>query len=336
MSSELQTLHTTEFHKFLLAEFEKNLPQIYAANPKICDKKSLTQETKQAESAAAQAHLYPLIAGGKRIRPLFCLLIAAAMGGEKGLKMAWPAALALECIHTYSLVHDDLPCMDNDDFRRGKPTTHKIYGEAQGLLVGDGLLTQAFQILAESPLPAELKCQLISMLSRASGASGMILGQWLDLHFTANAQINEFTKATWSDLERIHCLKTGELLSASWQMGMLIGLESGGLKREELVLKAKVTGMNLGLVFQLVDDILDATASSETLGKTAGKDESQNKLTAVRLLGIEKTKQLVDKMTAEIQNHLCAISDEIHNSVFAKTAWHLLSQTVDALSSRKN
>ncbi len=336
MSSELQFLNTTEFHKFLLAEFETHLKQIYTSNSKICDIKNLTQEAKQAETTAVQAHLYPLLAGGKRIRPLFCLLIAAAIGGEKGLQMAWPAALALECIHTYSLVHDDLPCMDNDDFRRGKPTTHKIYGEAQGLLVGDGLLTQAFQILAESHLPAELKCQLISALSCASGASGMILGQWLDLHFTANPQINEFTKATWSDLERIHCLKTGELLSAAWQMGMLIGLESVGLKKKELVLKTKVTGMTLGLVFQLVDDILDATASSETLGKTAGKDESQNKLTAVKLLGIEKTKQLVDKMTAEIQHNLGAISHEIYDSSFAKNAWHLLSQTVEALSNRKN
>ena len=172
------------------------------------------------------AQLYPLAAGGKRIRPLMCLLMAGSVGGELALQFALEAGCALEFIHTYSLVHDDLPCMDNDDLRRGKPTVHKVYGEAKALLVGDGLLTQSFSSLGQIPalcpshvgLPS-LVAVLVSLFSHHAGAEGMCLGQWLDISLTGKESGIE-----WKDLSLLHALKTGALLGVALEAGFLCAL----------------------------------------------------------------------------------------------------------------
>ena len=277
-----------------------------------------------AESCAAAN--YPLKAGGKRVRPLLVHLFAASTSpflgaprntssnecAQRAFARARSAASALELVHTYSLVHDDLPCMDNDDFRRGIPTTHKVYGEAKALLVGDGLLTKAFEILAfpqtssgpaeASPRP-EVACELVRILATCAGSAGMVLGQWLDLSFT-----DVPASASWTDLELIHRHKTGMLLAACCEMGLLCGINNSQAKADHWNFEhpvfqqartlAQNTGFSAGLAFQIVDDILDATQSSEVLGKTAGKDASQNKLTAVTLLGMEGAQKKAQECTA--------------------------------------
>lgn len=245
---------------------------------------------------------YPLEAGGKRIRPLLVLLMAGALGGEKSVQIARKSALAIELIHTYSLVHDDLPCMDNDDYRRGKPTVHKVYGEAKGLLVGDALLTQAFLIISKTDWKDEtdLTSHLVHTLAESSGASGMIWGQWLDMTFTGQQNI------TWEQLETVHQNKTGKLLGASLELGVL----SASCCENEVRKQAKQAGILLGLAFQIMDDILDVTKSSTDLGKTAQKDVDQNKVTAVTLLGMETAKKYVARFTEQSLSLLTKILPE--------------------------
>lgn len=238
------------------------------------------------------AHNHPVQAGGKRMRPLLLLLCAASLGGEEALQMALPAAVAVELVHTYSLVHDDLPCMDNDDLRRGQPTTHKVYGDAKALLVGDGLLTQAFSELARMPTRnPSLIPALVDSLSLGAGTQGMIWGQWLDISLTAQEQ----SQMTWEDVQTIHRNKTGTLLGACFEMGFLCGLNQQNLLHIEnlnsLREQMRSAGIQLGLSFQILDDILDVTQSQHTLGKTPQKDVAQQKATAVSLLGLEEAKQ---------------------------------------------
>lgn len=250
-------------------------------------------------SEITEAYQYPLLAGGKRIRPLLTLLCAGAIGGERGLENARPAALALECIHTYSLVHDDLPCMDNDDLRRGRPTTHKVYGEAKGLLVGDALLTEAFNIIATTPCKrVEYAQALVQELSQCAGIQGMVLGQWLDISLTGQNNL------TWPEIERIHRNKTGKLLGCCFALGLISGLNVLASDMEsseflQLKTKLKSAGELVGISFQIIDDILDTTQSSQILGKTAGKDSEQQKYTAVTLLGVEKAQRLANEYTTQ-------------------------------------
>ncbi|MBX9702678.1 MAG: polyprenyl synthetase family protein [Silvanigrellaceae bacterium] len=173
----------------------------------------------------AQAHKYPLCAGGKRIRPLLTLLMAGVLNGESGVENAMDCALAVELIHTYSLVHDDLPSMDNDALRRGKPTSHVVYGEAKALLIGDGLLTEAFQVALRNP--KQHSGAIAQSLSLGSGPRGMIYGQWLDLSFTGAKEL------TWEQLEHIHTYKTGYLIGTSLELGFLCGCENSHLKNLE-------------------------------------------------------------------------------------------------------
>lgn len=306
----------------LKALVESDLKNIFRASEfsAECLQGDLKNFTSQSEAATN----YPLRAGGKRVRPLLVHLFAeSARGtllpkGHSPFNKSRRAAAALELVHTYSLVHDDLPCMDNDDFRRGIPTTHKVYGEAKALLVGDGLLTKAFEILACSEnshfqdaaaARPEIACELVRILAACSGSSGMVLGQWLDLSFTDHPE-----KATWADLELIHRHKTGMLLAACCEMGLLCGLDAvaqfsvpekfkeyknplahPGFKKIRKF--AQDTGFSAGLAFQIVDDILDATQPSHVLGKTAGKDSAQNKLTAVALLGMDGALQKAQECT---------------------------------------
>ena len=251
------------------------------------------------------AHIYPLVAGGKRIRPLLALLMAQALGGEVALETALPSAMALEMVHTYTLVHDDLPCMDDDDLRRGRPTTHKVYGDAKALLVGDGLLAQSFLTLTKTKWPNNISLtkELVEILALATSPGGVIWGQWLDLSLTG------FEETTWEQMEIVHTFKTGVLLAASLEMGLVCGMaylnpfpstETQILLRE----KIKKSGIHIGLAFQIRDDILDGTKTTKELGKTAGKDEDQNKLTALRLLGSENAQLLCEEHTKKAEQLL--------------------------------
>lgn len=250
-------------------------------------------------SEILDAYLYPLKAGGKRIRPLLCLLIAGAIGGKEAIEKARNAALAIEKIHTYSLVHDDLPCMDNDDFRRGQPTTHKKYGEAKALLIGDALLTQSFSLLAQisfSNKHYNYLAYLIEDLTEGAGLFGMIQGQWLDISFTGNHD------ASWQQIETVHKNKTGKLIGASLSLGLICGISTlNNLIKEDEFIELRKTiksiGIAIGLSFQIMDDILDSTQSQLELGKTARKDIVQNKRTAMSILGADKSKEISDSYT---------------------------------------
>ena len=242
-------------------------------------------KAKTKPATIHQAMRYSLFAGGKRLRPILCLAAAEASGGE--IEPALPLACAVECIHTYSLIHDDLPCMDNDDFRRGRPTSHKVYGEGIAVLAGDALLTIAFEILATAqgwpryPMPL-----LIKELAAASGSRQLIAGQVADIE-------GEGKKATVRDLRFIHEAKTAALLTASIRLG---GMSANvtPVKLEALT----AFGQNLGLAFQVIDDILDVTQTSEKLGKSAGKDVTAQKATYPSILGLEKSRKEARRLTA--------------------------------------
>lgn len=239
---------------------------------------------------------YSVKNGGKRVRPLLTLLFYNACGKDDVLK-AMPMAEAVEFIHTYSLIHDDLPCMDNDDFRRGKPSNHKVYGEAIALLAGDGLLTAAFERISTYSLAGlyspEIAVKAISELSVHAGARGMIGGQIIDIGNENNPN------ATFDNLKLMDSLKTGCLISVACALGCIAAGAS-----QELVDSAKEFGTKLGLAFQIKDDILDVTSTLEKLGKMAGSDKENNKSTYVTLLGIEKCEELVKQLTDEALNAL--------------------------------
>ncbi len=237
----------------------------------------------------AEAMRYSLGAGGKRVRPVLCLLAAESVNGSPAA--ALPGALALECIHTYSLVHDDLPAMDDDDLRRGKPTCHVVYGEAHAILAGDGLLTEAFGLLAtRGDLPPGPRVEAIAVLAEAAGWRGMVGGQALDL------EGEELTRSgrTYGleHLQTIHRLKTGALLRASLEMGAILG---GATPAQRQALRE--AGAQMGLAFQIQDDILDATATEAALGKRVGKDEGRGKITYPALLGLDGARRALHDAT---------------------------------------
>ncbi len=233
---------------------------------------------------------YSLFAGGKRIRPLLVLCAGEAVGGAREELM--PLACAVEMIHTYSLVHDDLPAMDDDDLRRGKPTSHKVFGEAIAILAGDALLTRAFHLLAEAPDgwdEARLRRRLkaAAVLGEACGTRGLIGGQVMDLE-------SEGRSISKDELERLHRAKTGALLSACVRGGALpAGAGAADLGRLERYARA------IGLAFQVVDDVLDATESAERLGKTAGKDQAAHKATYVSVHGLERAREMAQALGRE-------------------------------------
>jgi len=228
---------------------------------------------------------YSLFAGGKRIRPVLVLAAGEAVGAPRAELL--PLACAVEMIHTYSLIHDDLPAMDDDDLRRGKPTSHKVFGEAIAILAGDALLTRAFHLLATVPAGvddalARRRLAATEVLAEACGTGGLIGGQVMDLESEGHA-----TSA--SALERLHRAKTGALLSACVRGGAILG----GARPDELEALSRYAAA-IGLAFQVVDDVLDATESAESLGKTAGKDAAAHKATYVSVHGIEPARQMAD------------------------------------------
>jgi geranylgeranyl diphosphate synthase type II len=226
---------------------------------------------------------YSLFAGGKRIRPV--LAIAAARSVSDSPDGIENAAATLELIHTYSLIHDDLPALDNDDLRRGRPTCHKVFGEAMAILAGDSLLTLAFEVLSRLPhIDAERKIRLVEELSRASGTvGGMIGGQVNDIE-------GEKKAPTAFILESIHRAKTGALLRASLRMGAIYAAATPG----ELAALSEF-GERVGLAFQIIDDVLDVEESSEKLGKTAGKDAAQQKITFPAVYGLARSRQMAEE-----------------------------------------
>lgn len=229
---------------------------------------------------------HPVFAGGKRLRPILCLAAAEACGGT--IENAMPAACAVEIIHTYSLVHDDLPCMDDDDLRRGKPTTHVVYGDNVAVLAGDGLLTEAFAIVAQTPECRTYKTRhYVVELAESADSRRLIGGQVLDLEGEGKA----LTKA---QLIRIHEAKTAALLAGSLRLGGMTANVSAA-KLEALT----TFGRNLGLAFQVIDDILDVTQSTEKLGKTAGKDAAVEKATFPAIVGLEASKKEAHRLTAK-------------------------------------
>ena len=231
-----------------------------------------------------EAMRYSLLAGGKRLRPILCLAACELTGGDSD--KALPTAVALEMIHTMSLIHDDLPSMDNDDLRRGRPTNHKVYGDALAILAGDALLTRAFEMVSlRSPgVPSERLVKVVGELSLVAGAPGLVGGQVADLEC-------EGKDVDLETLEYIHIHKTGALLKASVVCGAIIG------GAENNLLEALRTySQAIGLAFQIIDDILDVTSSSEVLGKTAGKDLIADKTTYPKLLGIEESRVRANKL----------------------------------------
>jgi geranylgeranyl pyrophosphate synthase len=229
---------------------------------------------------------YSLEAGGKRLRPVLLLATAELSGVNDDC--ALPAAVAIECLHTYSLIHDDLPCMDNDDLRRGRPTAHKAFDEATALLAGDALLTHAFALLATAyaARPA-LAAVLVRELADAAGSRRLIGGQMEDL------LAEKKNDATAEELEFIHLNKTAAMIEAALVMGGLCGGAD-----EAVLATLRRAGRHLGLAFQIIDDVLDATADTATLGKTAGKDAKADKTTFVKLHGLDASRRLASEHTA--------------------------------------
>jgi geranylgeranyl pyrophosphate synthase len=244
-----------------------------------------------------EAMRYALLGGGKRLRPILTLAVAERCGGRHD---ALPAAVAIECIHTYSLVHDDLPCMDNDDLRRGRPTTHKQFDEATALLAGDALLTYAFQLIGRqyAAFPV-LANALVREIGDAAGSERLIGGQMEDLLAEKNPGMSA------SGLEFIHLNKTAAMLTAALVAGGLCG----GASPDELN-GLRSAGRHLGLAFQIIDDLLDATADTATLGKTAGKDAKADKTTYVKLHGLEASKTIARQHTATALEALASVPDD--------------------------
>lgn len=245
-----------------------------------------------------RAMRYSVLAGGKRLRPILCLAAAEAAGGNE--ETALLPALALEVLHTYTLIHDDLPCMDNDNLRRGKPTSHIVFGEANAVLAGDALLTLTFEWLAAAgPLPPYKTSDLILELAQAAGSMGVIGGQVEDL-------ASEEKKPNAAKVSYIHLHKTAALIRAAVRIGAICG----GARKSELSALGKY-GEKAGLAFQIVDDILNENSSPESLGKAAGSDRARGKMTYVAVHGLEKAKKMARRLAREARNSLKTIRGDI-------------------------
>ena len=256
---------------------------------------------------------YSVKNGGKRVRPLLTMLFCDACGGDVNASL--PMAQAVEFIHTYSLIHDDLPCMDNDDYRRGKLSNHKVYGEAFALLAGDGLLTAAFELISKGCIDglydSETAISGVSALSSLAGSRGMIGGQVIDL-------LNENNpNADFENLQLMDSLKTGALIEAACVLGCIVA----GADEEKLN-AARCFAQNIGLAFQIKDDVLDVTSSLEKLGKMTGSDSQNGKSTYVTLLGVEKCQRLVEKLTDDAMSSLEAFDNNEALKAYAEYLAH--------------
>lgn len=258
----------------------------------------------EPQSELFDAMEYSLLAGGKRLRPIFVMDFCRMCGGD--WRKAAPFAAAMEMIHTYSLIHDDLPCMDNDDFRRGRPTNHKVFGETMAILAGDALLTDAFMLAASADLPNPAQMGLaIGVLAQNAGSLGMVGGQVLDIR-SETRELNE------QEVIDIQSRKTGGLINAACVLGVI----AGGGDEEKIQAAASFAGA-LGMAFQIRDDMLDIIGTREEMGKGVGTDESKN--TFVRLYGLAACEELVQKYTASAINSLKDFDDNSYMISLAKS-----------------
>lgn len=262
----------------------------------------LYPDEDNAYSLVRKAARYSLLLGGKRVRPVIMLEFCKMCGGD--INDALDFAVALEMIHTYSLIHDDLPCMDDDDLRRGNPSCHKKFGEDIALLAGDALLTEAFRIASNAPIADELKVKSISVLAENSGDKGMIGGQMLDLSFEKSSPDTEM-------LTDMYLRKTGGLIINA----AVIGCICSGKATENQIDAAIEYAKNLSLAFQIIDDILDYTADEELLGKPIGSDQKNNKTTFVTLHGLEKAKEIATELSEKAKKSLDIFEEKNTNLV---------------------
>lgn len=298
-----------------MTDFDKRLNGYVDEINSAADYYVSAQAFESRESAGLSVMLdamaYSLGNGGKRIRPMLTLEFCRVCGGD--YKAAMPLAIGLEMVHTYSLIHDDLPCMDNDDMRRGKPSSHKMYGEANALLAGDALLTLAFETVLSADISDDKKAKAALELAKAAGASGMIGGQVMDL-------ANEEKTASLDEIKKTERLKTGALIKAAATMGCIAAGAT-----DEQINAAQAYCENIGLAFQIVDDILDVTSDEETLGKPIGSDNENGKSTFVSLLGLEDSARYVRELTSRAKSALDIFGCE----------GEFLSELADILSERK-
>jgi geranylgeranyl pyrophosphate synthase len=276
-----------QFLKHSQNRCERALEQLL---PPVPDDSPLTQ--------LYQASRYTLLDGGKRVRPILVYAAAEAVGNSASETSVDYAACAMEMLHVYSLVHDDLPAMDDDDLRRGKPSCHKAYNEATAILVGDGLQARAFELLAQAPdLSAEQRLAMVQQVAAAAGPQGMVGGQAIDIAATDHS-------LTLQQLKEMHSLKTGALIRAALSLG---GIAAGASAVQRQALDTY--GRDIGLAFQVVDDILDVEGETATLGKTSGKDSDANKPTYVKLLGLAGAREKSDKLLASSLQALSEFGD---------------------------
>lgn len=246
--------------------------------------KYISEEVTKDNTEIAKAMAYSVLAGGKRIRPLLAILACEALGGKAEDVM--PMAAAIEAVHCYSLIHDDLPAMDDDDFRRGKPSNHKVFGEAMAILAGDALLTEAFSLVSKALIPAEQKVKATEILAHRAGKNGMVLGQALDMKGTDNLE----------DLIEIYKRKTSDLLCAALSMG---ALAAGGNGHE-----FDEFGEKIGIAFQIKDDILDVLSTEEVLGKPICSDEKNDKKTSLKFISLDEAQEMVSALSEEGKNSI--------------------------------
>ena len=274
---------------------------------------TLCDEYLPETSQVCQAARYSLLGGGKRVRAVLVLAVCELLGGDA--EKAAHFAAAVEMLHCYSLIHDDLPCMDNDDFRRGRPSCHKAYGEATALLAGDALLTTAFECIGRAPLSDWARAEACRVLAYGAGARGMVWGQELDLKYEALA-------ATEEQLGMIHRYKTGALINAAAQLGVCAAEGSA-----EDAQRLEDYALDLGLVFQIVDDVLDVTSTAEELGKPIGSDAENGKTTYVTLYGVSAAMELARTLT----DRCCRALREAYGA-----RADFLTETAQALVERRN
>lgn len=286
----------------IMTNFDEKLAQYVALTEESLKRFNDYKEENEPQKRLIDAMNYSLEAGGKRIRPALVYAFCEALGGE--LESATAPAAAIEMIHTFSLIHDDLPAMDNDDLRRGKPSCHKQFDEATAILAGDALTVLPFEVIADcGELSADQKVLMISVLANSTGRDGMIGGQMIDLLNEERSDVSE------DELRNMYRCKTGQLLAVSCVMGAICA-DAG----KETLRAAAEYGLRLGLAFQIIDDILDITADEAELGKPIGSDEELNKTTFVTLYGLDGARKIADKTTSEALEWL----DAIDNNEFLK------------------
>ncbi|MEI0479044.1 polyprenyl synthetase family protein [Brachyspira pulli] len=294
-------MNLKEYMNIRLEEINKTLETIF-------EKSSI-----ELENSFIEMLKYPLDAGGKRLRPILTCLACELFGGY--YKKAIIPAVALEIIHTYSLVHDDLPAMDNDDLRRGKPTTHVKYGEANAILVGDGLLTHAFQLLSKADVKDSTLRELLFELSYAAGINGMVMGQFIDLYY-------EEKEINFDMLKILHAKKTGAMIRGAIRLGAIASENIQGKDIESIT----KYGEAIGLAFQIQDDILDVISDNETLGKTVGKDEKEGKLTYVKQFGLEGAQKEARKVIDNAVKYLDSYTDNDAKNILIELANYIIER----------